>query len=154
MITLPHVAVTETVTETETVGRALGEYLRATQNETAFLAMYGDLGAGKTAFSRGLASVITPGAAVASPTYTIVNEYRGEGRLLCHFDMYRIESEEDLYSVGFYDYEGMIAAEWCEKTPFALPTSYLRILIEKIGEETRRITVQAVNGTSADKGCL
>jgi len=143
MMRLPYLAETETVAETEEIGRALGEMLLATGNDAAFLALYGDLGAGKTAFVRGLASVITPGAAVCSPTYTIVNEYRGAGRLLCHFDMYRIESEEDLYSVGFYDYDGMIAAEWCEKTPFALPPAYFKITIEKQGEERRRIRIEA-----------
>ena len=100
-------------------------------------------------FVRGLASAVTPGAHVCSPTYTIVNEYRGGGRVLCHLDLYRIEGEDDLYSVGFYDYEGvMMAAEWCEKALFALPDKYLRITIEKTGDESRRITAEAVDSAS------
>lgn len=142
----PYTVLTGSEAQTEEVGRALGQQLLEEGEDEAFLAMYGDLGAGKTALVRGLAAVVTPGAAVCSPTYTIVNEYRGAGRLLCHFDMYRIESEEDLDSIGFYDYGGMIVAEWCENIPFALPASYYRITIEKCGEDSRRITVEAVNG--------
>ena len=145
MIRLPYQAATSSPEETEEVGKALGEYLLATGRLDAFLAMYGDLGAGKTAFMRGLAAVITPGAHVCSPTYTIVNEYRGGGRVLCHCDMYRIESEEDLYSIGFYDYENcLIAAEWCEKIPFALPEAYIQIQIEKSGENERRICLKEI----------
>ncbi len=141
--TLPITAVTASVTETEELGRALGEYLVSNGRTDAFIAMYGDLGAGKTAFVRGLASAVTPGANVCSPTYTIVNEYRGGGRALCHCDMYRIESEDDLYSIGFYDYENcIIAAEWCEKTPFALPESYIKLTIKKLGGDSREITAE------------
>ena len=145
MIQLPFYTVTSSPEETEEVGKALGEYLLAVGKTDGFLAMYGDLGAGKTAFIRGLASVITPGAHVCSPTYTIVNEYRGAGRVLCHCDMYRIESEDDLYSIGFYDYENcFLAAEWCEKIPFALPEAYIRIHIEKSGEKERRIRLEEI----------
>lgn len=145
MTALPFFKTTASPEDTEALGRELGAYLLAAERADAFLAFYGDLGAGKTAFIRGLASVITPGAHVCSPTYTIVNEYRGGGRLLCHFDMYRIESDDDLYSVGFYDYDNcLIAAEWCEKIPFALPPSYLEIRIEKEGENARRIAVREV----------
>lgn len=145
MTALPYTKISASPAETEVFGRELGEYLLACNNTDAFLAMYGDLGAGKTAFIRGLASVITPSAHVCSPTYTIVNEYCDNGRLLCHFDMYRIESDDDLYSVGFYDYENcLIAAEWCEKIPFALPDRYYEIRIEKEGETSRRITVREV----------
>jgi tRNA threonylcarbamoyladenosine biosynthesis protein TsaE len=92
-----------------------------------------------------LASVVTPDAHVCSPTYTIVNEYRSHGRTLCHLDLYRIEDEDDLYSIGFYDYQGvMMAAEWCEKVPYALPPHHLRICIEKTGEESRTITIEEI----------
>ena len=145
-MTFPQVVESRSADETEAFGRALGEFLLSEGRTDAFLALYGDLGAGKTAFVRGLASVVTPGAHVCSPTYTIVNEYRGGGRVLCHLDLYRIEGEDDLYSVGFYDYEGvMMAAEWCEKAPFALPDAYLRITIEKTGDESRRITAEEVS---------
>lgn len=139
----PKTVVTSSVTETEEVGAELGSFLL--NKREGFVAMYGDLGAGKTAFVRGLASVIAPEAHVCSPTYNIVNEYHGENALLCHFDMYRIESDDDLYSVGFYDYEKcIIVAEWCEKTPFALPESYIKVEILKTGENERSITLTEV----------
>lgn len=141
---LPKTVVTSSVTETEEVGAELGRSLL--EKREGFVAMYGDLGAGKTAFVRGLASIIAPNAHVCSPTYNIVNEYHGNYALLCHFDMYRIESDDDLYSVGFYDYENcIIVAEWCEKTPFALPESYVKVEIRKLGENERSITITEVN---------
>lgn len=128
--------------ETEQVGYELGKMLMQSGKSDAFIAMYGDLGAGKTAFVRGLASYVTPNAHVCSPTYNIVNEYREVETVLCHFDMYRIESDDDLYSVGFYDYENcMIAAEWCEKTPFALPEAYIKVEIEKLENDVRKIKI-------------
>lgn len=118
--------------QTEAIAAELARTLQREGKTDAFLALYGDLGAGKTAFVRGLASVLTPSAAVSSPTYTIVNEYREGEVTLCHFDMYRITSEEDLYSIGFYDYENcFIAVEWSENIPFALPPRYYRITIQK-----------------------
>ena len=141
---LPKTVVTSSVTETEEVGAELGRFLL--DKREGFIAMYGDLGAGKTAFVRGLASVIAPDAHVCSPTYNIVNEYHGKNSLLCHFDMYRIESDDDLYSVGFYDYEScIIVAEWCEKTPFALPERYVKVEIVKTGENERSITLTEVS---------
>ena len=139
---------TDSASETERAATAFaGELLNAGEGD-AFLALYGDLGAGKTAFVRGLASVITPGAAVRSPTYTVVNEYKGSnGNKLCHFDMYRITDEDDLYSIGFYDYENcMIAVEWSENIPYALPDRYYKITIEKTGEESRKITIERKEG--------
>ena len=145
MTSLPITVVTASVTETENVGHELGQYLLDNGKTDAFIAMYGDLGAGKTAFVRGLASVIAPDCHVCSPTYAIVNEYRSDGRLLCHFDMYRIESDDDLYSVGFYDYEDcVIAAEWCEKIPFALPDEYIRLTIEKLENDCRKISAEVI----------
>lgn len=131
--------------ETESIGEKFAKDLP----DGTVIAMYGDLGAGKTAFVRGLAEVLTPGAPVCSPTYTVVNEYRGKsGRRLCHFDMYRIADDDDLYSIGFYDYSGCImAAEWCEKIPFALPDDYFRVTIRKTGENDRKITIERIRGT-------
>ncbi len=145
MTSLPITVVTASVTETEKVGYELGEYLLNNGKTDAFIAMYGDLGAGKTAFVRGLSEAVTPGAHVCSPTYTIVNEYYGGGRTLCHCDMYRIESDDDLYSIGFYDYENcVIAAEWCEKIPFALPEKYIKLTIKKLDGDSREITAEEV----------
>jgi len=145
VLALPFSTVSNSAADTEAVGAALGHYLLYHDQADAFLALYGDLGAGKTAFVRGLASVVTPDAHVCSPTYTIVNEYRSHGHTLCHLDLYRIEDEDDLYSIGFYDYQGvMMAAEWCEKAPYALPPHHLRICIEKTGEESRIITIEDI----------
>jgi tRNA threonylcarbamoyladenosine biosynthesis protein TsaE len=100
--------------------------------------MYGNLGVGKTAFVRGVASVLAPGRAVRSPTFALVNEYRAAGRRpLFHFDMYRIEDEDDLYSIGYDDYpdRGVCIVEWCEKIPFALPEQFIEVRIEKCPPE-------------------
>ncbi|MBQ7365349.1 MAG: tRNA (adenosine(37)-N6)-threonylcarbamoyltransferase complex ATPase subunit type 1 TsaE [Clostridia bacterium] len=127
--------------ETESAGILLASQLKGDE----FVAMYGDLGAGKTAFVRGVASVIAPMYDVSSPTYTIVNEYgEGKGRL-CHFDMYRIDSEDDLESIGFYDYtDCILIAEWSENIPYALPKSYYSVPIEKLSENERIITLEFV----------
>ncbi len=136
--------VSESTGETERFAASFAQHLIREGEGDAFLALYGDLGAGKTAFVRGLASVAAPGARVKSPTYTIVNEYVGEnGSRLCHFDMYRITGEDDLYSIGFYDYtDCMIAVEWSENVPDALPDRYYRVSIRKMGDDTREITIE------------
>ena len=129
--------------QTEAMGRTLASRLAP----GSFIAMYGDLGAGKTAFTRGLASVLAPDDRVASPTYTIVNEEQSGKYPFCHFDMYRIESEDDLESIGFYDYpeDAIFVVEWSEKIPFALPDDYYRVTILKTDEEERRrITIEHI----------
>ena len=135
--------ITACADDTELVGAELAKYVLA--NGCDFVALYGDLGAGKTAFTRGFASVIAPDAEVCSPTYTIVNEY--EGRVpLFHFDMYRIEDEDSLESIGFYDYlaRGVIITEWSENIPFALPERYIKVEILKLGENERKIIAEIV----------
>lgn len=129
--------------ETEKVGRTLAEDLLERGEASGFVALYGDLGVGKTAFVRGFVSALSP-ARVKSPTYTIVNEYRGGKVPVFHFDMYRIEGEDDLYSTGYYDYlgAGWLLCEWCEKIPFALPGDRITVTVEKTdGGDGRRITV-------------
>ena len=143
---LPVTLTTLSPEETEGVGAALAELLEGDRACPTFIAMYGDLGVGKTAFVRGMASVMAPGRGVRSPTFSLVNEYRVAGkRPLFHFDMYRIESEDDLYSIGFEDYPdaGYCVAEWCEKIPFALPEVYIEVRIEKCPPEVdkRSITI-------------
>ena len=150
--TLPVTLTTHSPEETEAVGAALARLLEGDRSCPTFIAMYGDLGVGKTAFARGLASVMAPGRGVRSPTFSLVNEYRVAGKKpLFHFDMYRIESEEDLYSIGFEDYPdaGYCVAEWCEKIPFALPDLYLEVRIEKCPPEVdeRRITISLKEAT-------
>ena len=149
---LPVTLTTHSPEETEAVGTALARLLEGDKSCPTFIAMYGDLGVGKTAFVRGLATVLAPGRGVRSPTFSLVNEYRVAGKKpLFHFDMYRIESEEDLYSIGFEDYPdaGYCVAEWCEKIPFALPDLYLEVRIEKCPPEVdeRRITISLKEAT-------
>lgn len=137
--------------ETEAVGRALCERLLAAGRKTAFVALFGDLGVGKTAFVRGFVSALLPDARVKSPTYTIVNEYRGASIPVFHFDVYRIEGEDDLYSTGYYDYldAGYLLCEWSEKIPFALPGDRITVRIEKTdGADGRRITLTLPEGAS------
>ena len=143
--TLPATLTTGSPEETEAVGAALAKRMEADGTLPPFIAMYGDLGVGKTAFVRGLSSVMAPGRAVRSPTFSLVNEYRVAGKKpLFHFDMYRIESEDDLYSIGFEDYPdaGYCVAEWCEKIPFALPEVYLEVRIEKCPPEVDKRTIE------------
>lgn len=112
------------------------------------IAFRGDLGAGKTCFTRGLARGLGFAGTVNSPTFALVNEYLG-GRLnLYHFDMYRVENWEDLYSTGFFEYldmGGVVAAEWSENIDGALPKSTIYITIEKIDENTRNIKICGVD---------
>ena len=138
MIELIKDTVTASPETTEAVAAEFAEavrsYMRENEGGNCFIALYGDVGVGKTVFVRGLASVICPDDFVQSPTYAIVNEYRGEYRI-CHYDMYRITSEDDLESTGFYDYKNcIIVAEWCENIPYAIPSSYFRVEIAKTDE--------------------
>ncbi len=145
LTSLPVSLTTHSPEETEAVGAALARLMEADRSMPTFIAMYGDLGVGKTAFVRGLASVLAPGRAVRSPTFALVNEYRAAGkRPLFHFDMYRIESEDDLYSIGFEDYPdaGVCVAEWCEKIPFALPEVYIEVRIEKCPPDADKRTIE------------
>ena len=131
---------TNSPAETEAIGVALGKILTA----GAVVAYRGDLGAGKTAFTRGLARGLGSKEIVTSPTYTIVNEYLG-GRLpLFHFDMYRLHSSDDLWDIGWEDYldrGGICAVEWSENVDDAMENA-IYITIEKLGEESRRITIE------------
>jgi len=132
--------ITNSPEQTEAVGAALGKLL----SPGTVIAYRGDLGAGKTAFTRGLARGLGYADPVTSPTYTIVNEYLG-GRLpLFHFDMYRLRSSEDLWDIGWEDYldrGGVCAVEWSENVEDALEDA-LTVTIEKLGEDSRRITVE------------
>ena len=132
--------ITNSPAQTEAVGVALARILAP----GTVLAYRGDLGAGKTAFTRGLARGLGYGEPVTSPTYTIVNEYLG-GRLpLFHFDMYRLRSSDDLFDIGWEDYldrGGVCAVEWSENVDDAMEDA-IYITIEKLGEDSRRITIE------------
>ena len=132
--------ITNSPAETEAVGAVLGKILPA----GTVIAYRGDLGAGKTAFTRGLARGLGCTDLVTSPTYTIVNEYLGGRIPLFHFDMYRLRSSDDLWDIGWEDYldrSGICAVEWSENVADALEDP-LSITIEKLGEETRCITIE------------
>ena len=135
--------ITRSPEQTERIGTALGKILPP----GTVLAYEGDLGAGKTAFTRGLAKGLGATDMVTSPTYTIVNEYLS-GRLpLFHFDMYRLASADDLWDIGWEDYldrGGICAVEWSENVREAMEGA-IRVCIEKLGEEERRITIEGGN---------
>ena len=132
--------ITSSPEETEKLGAALGRVIAP----GTVIAYSGDLGAGKTAFTRGIARGLGILEPVTSPTYTIVNEYLG-GRLpLFHFDMYRLTSSEDLWDIGWEDYlerNGICAVEWSENVKDALENP-LFVQIEKLGDTSRRITLK------------
>ena len=141
--------ITNSPEETEAFGAEVARYLNTDKSAPSFIALYGDLGVGKTALVRGLASVIAPNSIVRSPTFALVNEYRAGKSSLFHFDMYRIEDEDELYSIGFYDYldRGICVVEWSENIPYALPESYLKIEISKTTPDRpdeRRITSEII----------
>jgi len=132
--------ITNSPEETEKVGQRLGSVLQP----GTILAYEGDLGAGKTAFTRGLARGLGATESVTSPTYTIVNEYLS-GRLpLFHFDMYRLASSDDLWDIGWEDYlerGGVCAVEWSENVRDAMEDAIV-VRIEKTGEDSRCITIE------------
>ncbi len=132
--------ITNSPEQTERVGEALAKVLKP----GTVIAYRGDLGAGKTAFTRGLARGLGVKEIVTSPTYTIVNEYLG-GRLpLFHFDMYRLGSEEELFDIGWEDYlerGGVCAVEWSENVWDAMENPIV-ITISRLGETSRKIEIE------------
>ena len=141
--------ITNSPEETESVGFELAEMLKDNLTLPSFIALYGDLGVGKTAFVRGFAKVFSPGALVRSPTFALVNEYpSNSGRRVFHFDMYRITDEDDLYSIGYYDYldDGSIClVEWSENIPYAIPEEHIRVEITKTNldmPDTRLVKIE------------
>jgi tRNA threonylcarbamoyladenosine biosynthesis protein TsaE len=132
--------------EAETV--ALGEKIAKSLKSGAFIALTGDLGAGKTVFVKGLAQGLNVRERIVSPTYTIMCQYFGD-KMLCHFDLYRI-TEDDCYDMGFDDYffdETVVCAvEWSERLT-SLPPKVIRVDIKKTGDLSREITVN-------DENCL
>ena len=126
--------------ETEELGSRLARNLPG----GAVVAMYGDLGAGKTAFVRGMARGMGLSCRVSSPTFTIVNEYLGE-RELIHFDMYRLSGADELFEIGWEDYlnrGAVCAVEWSEKVRDAFFGDEITVTIEKLGDTERKITIE------------
>ncbi len=123
---------------------ALAEKIAKNLPEGTVIGYLGDLGAGKTAFTTGLVKGLGIEADVSSPTFAICNEYKGNDKTLYHFDMYRIDGWDDLYSTGFFDYletEAYIAAEWSENIFGALPDDAVIVDISKISDNEREFKI-------------
>ena len=137
------------VSHSEAETEDLGRRLAAALGPGAVVAYRGDLGLGKTAFTRGLARGLGYQGRVTSPTFTIVNEYEGTGLPLFHFDMYRLEGPEDLFGIGWEDYldrGGVCAVEWSERVEEALPEDAVTVTIARFSEDEnwRVITLEGV----------
>ena len=130
------VLISNSTNETEKIGEKIGKNLRGKE----ILALWGTMGMGKTALARGIAGFFGLKEMVSSPTFAIMNEYRNSRINIYHFDMYRVCSEEDLESTGFYDYidKGIIIIEWSENIRESLPEAAKNIIITPGGDEKRR----------------
>ncbi len=132
---------TTSTSQTEKLAENLSHILK--KGDT--IAFFGGMGMGKTAFVRGLAKGLLVRDEVSSPTFAIVNEYRGDIPIY-HFDMYRVTSFDDLYTTGFFDYldaqSGIIACEWSENIENALPENAIKITFERISDDERVITIK------------
>ena len=141
--------ISKSTEETRAIGAEIAKKLDTGNVKRAFIAMRGEMGVGKTAFTSGFASYFGI-SGVKSPTYAVMNQYgRGVGTKIYHFDMYRIKDEDDLYSIGYDDYveaDGYTIVEWSENIEFALPDEYLRADILRTGnsDNERSITVTLI----------
>ena len=143
---------TTSIKQTEEAGEYLGKFLK----ESSVVALFGDLGAGKTAFTRGLVRGYGINCRVFSPTFAIVNEYKENSKTVYHFDMYRITGTEDLYSTGYFDYldtRAVIVIEWSENIVDVLPDDCIRVYIEKTDDENERIIKAGRGENLEDIGC-
>ena len=135
---------TSSVEETKEVGYELAKKLDTDGHKRAYIALRGEMGVGKTAFTAGFASYFDI-SGVRSPTYTVVNEY-GKERKIFHFDMYRISDEDELYSIGYdesTERDGYVIVEWSENIEDAIPADAIFVSIERVAddENKRKITV-------------
>ena len=129
---------------------AAGEAFAADLKAGDVVAISGDLGAGKTVFVKGIARGLGVFDMVTSPTFTIVREYEGKSPLY-HFDVYRIESPDEMEDTGYFEYirgEGVVVLEWAEKIIDILPENHIDVVIEKIGETMRKIIIKNDGGAS------
>ena len=132
------------ISRSEAQTEAVGEQFAKNLSDGTVVAMYGDLGAGKTAFVRGMARGMGLTCRVSSPTFTIVNEYCGE-RELIHFDMYRLNDSDELFDIGWEDYlarGAVCAVEWSEKVDDAFYGDETVVRIKKLGDTERKITIE------------
>ena len=134
--------------ETARIGRQLAEKLTQLNKKRAYIAMRGEMGVGKTVFTRGFVSHFGH-ANVKSPTYTIVNEYRPAGTRVYHFDLYRIEDGDDLESIGYHDYvesNAYCIVEWSERVPEYIPEDAITVTISRVSDDeaARDIEIEGV----------
>ncbi len=132
----------KSVSDTDVIASEIASLLK----KGDVLALYGEMGAGKTAFVRGLVKALCPECLplVHSPTFAIVNEYEGDSVTVYHYDLYRIADEDDLYSTGYFDRlggDGIVVTEWSELIDTAIPADAHRLRIEKLGETERKFTL-------------
>ncbi len=135
-----------TKSEDETLSLAEGLAKRLTPGTVVCLR--GDLGVGKTVFSKGLCRALGVTEHVSSPTFTIVNEYEGTSLAVYHFDLYRIEDSDELYEIGFTEFldsDGISIIEWCERAEDILPKNRIEVLIERAEEDSRNITIEELS---------
>ncbi len=136
---------TNSAAETIALGEKIGGLLKGGD----LIAYSGDLGAGKTTITRGISAGMGLGDEVTSPTFALVNEYRGANLSLIHFDMYRVNSSADLETTGFFDYsddDTVLAVEWSENIAEEIPDNAIRIDIQRVDDDTRIITIETYYG--------
>ena len=135
--------ISNSANETEQLGERVARALKGKE----VIALFGGLGMGKTAFTRGLARGFGIDEGVSSPTFALVNEYRGSVTVY-HFDMYRVQTWDDLYSTGFFDYigNGVLVIEWSENIEGALPDDAVRVNIQRGAHDEQRIfTIEGID---------
>jgi len=140
-------AMTKYTTDSETGTFELARKIAQGLTPGDILALYGDLGSGKTVFARGLAAGLGITDEVTSPTFALVHEYHGNGNSLYHFDMYRVCGYESLCSTGFFDYmdeNGILLVEWSENIEQHLPPGTTKVTIKRTGDNTRQITIESL----------
>ena len=134
--------------ETEQIGKNLAEMLTNLGIKRAYIAMRGEMGVGKTVFTRGFVSHFER-ANVKSPTYTIVNEYRVGGVNIYHFDLYRISNGDDLESIGYHEYvesDAYSIVEWSERVPEYIPEDAITVTISRVAEDEALRDIEIVGG--------
>ena len=142
--------ITNNEKETAEYGALLADKIAGDASLPKYVAFAGDLGVGKTVFIRGFISHLSPEAKISSPTYSIVHEYPSCKPPVYHFDMYRITDDDDLYSIGYYEYiekNAICLVEWSENIDYALPDAYIRVTISKTSLDTpeeRKVTAEVI----------
>ena len=134
--------------ETEQIGKNLAEMLTNLGIKRAYIAMRGEMGVGKTVFTRGFVSHFGR-ANVKSPTYTIVNEYKVGGVNIYHFDLYRISNGDDLESIGYHEYvesDAYSIVEWSERVPEYIPEDAITVTISRVAEDEALRDIEIVGG--------